>query len=127
TLYIHPPFETILYLAVAGLPMRAAYVLWCLLNLGFLAAALHTITSRALPGWNWRILLGASLVFVPVLLNFSQGQDSVLLFLFVTLALAAFRQNRHLVAGCWLGLALFKFQLVVPLVVVLACQKGGRR
>jgi hypothetical protein len=126
TLYIHPPFEAILYLAVAWLPMPAAYVLWCLLNLGFLAGALHTLASHALPGWNWRIVLGTSLLFVPVLLNFSQGQDSALLFLLVTVAFIAFRQNRNFVAGCWLALALFKFQLVIPVVVVLALRKGGR-
>jgi hypothetical protein len=44
--------------------------------------------------------------------------------LFVTLAFTALRSNRAFAAGCWLGLGLFKFNLVLPLALVLALQKG---
>src|ERR1700719_1529615 len=44
--------------------------------------------------------------------------------LFVTLAFTALRCHRSFAAGCWLGLGLFKFHLVLPLALVLALQKG---
>src|SRR5882762_8531307 len=123
TLYIHPPFEAVLYLVVAWLPLNSAYTLWTVLNLAFLTLIARKLASEVLPTWDWRLLLMASLSFVPVLLNFLQGQDSVLL-LFVTLAFTALRSNRAFAAGCWLGLGLFKFNLVLPLALVLALQKG---
>ena len=124
TLYIHPPFEALFYLAVAWLPLNSAYALWTVLNLAFLAFIARKLAREVLPAWDWRLLLMASLTFVPALLNFLQGQDSVLLLLFVTLAFIALRSNRAFAAGCWLGLGLFKFHLVLPLALVLALQKG---
>ena len=124
TLYIHPPFEAVLYLVVAWLPLNSAYTLWTVLNLAFLTLIARKLANEVLATWDWRLLLMASLTFVPVLLNFLQGQDSVLLLLFVTLAFTALRSNRAFAAGCWLGLGLFKFNLVLPLALVLALQKG---
>jgi hypothetical protein len=118
TLYIHPPFEALLYLAVAWLPLRYAYLLWSLLNLTLLAVGVRFLAKEILP-WDWRLLLGTSLIFVPTLLCFLQGQDSLLLLLLVILSFAALRRGRGLAAGCWLGLGLFKFQLALPLALVL--------
>ncbi|MGA9305903.1 MAG: glycosyltransferase family 87 protein [Candidatus Sulfotelmatobacter sp.] len=119
TLYIHPPFEAAFYLAVAWLPLRYAYLLWSLLNLTFLGVAVRRLAKEIQP-WHWRLSLAASLTFVPTLLCFLQGQDSLLLLLLVILSFAALRHSRGFAAGCWLGLALFKFQLGLPLALVLA-------
>jgi hypothetical protein len=119
TLYIHPPFETVLYLAVAWLPLKRAYLLWSLLNLVFLAVAARRLAKEALLPWDWSVFLAASLTFVPVLLCLQQGQDSVLLLLLVVLAFTALRRERAFAAGCWLGFGLFKFQIMLPLVLVL--------
>ncbi len=118
TLYIHPPFEAVLYLAVAWLPLRDAYLLWSLLNLTFLAVAVRRV-AKEIEAWDWRLSLGVSLTFVPTLLCFLQGQDSLLLLLLVVLSFSALRHSRGFAAGCWLGLALFKFQLALPLALVL--------
>jgi hypothetical protein len=120
TLYIHPPFEAALYLAVAWLPLRRAYLLWSLLSIVFLAAGLRHLAKQGLLPWDWRLGLAASLTFVPVLLCVVQGQDSLLLILLVILAFTALRRNHAFAAGCWLALGLFKFQLILPLVLVLA-------
>jgi hypothetical protein len=124
TLYIHPPFEALFYFAVAWLPLNSAYALWTILNLVFLTLIARKLASGVFPAWDWRLLLMASVTFVPVLLSLLQGQDSVLLLLFVTLAFTALRCNRGFAAGCLLGLGLFKFELVLPLALVLALQKG---
>jgi hypothetical protein len=117
TLYIHPPFEALLYLAVAWLPLPRAYLLWTLLNLAFLAIAACRLTNAALP-WNWPILVAASFTFVPLLLCCIQGQDSLLLLLLIVLAFTDLRRGRAFAAGCWLALGLFKFQLILPIVLV---------
>jgi hypothetical protein len=119
TLYIHPPFETLLYLVVAWLPLGRAYVLWSALSVAFLAAGAHRLVKNALPQWDWRLLFAGWLGFVPLLLCLLQGQDSVLLLLLVTLAFTDLRRGRGFAAGCWLGLGLFKFPIVLPLLLVL--------
>jgi hypothetical protein len=126
TLYIHPPFEAVLYLAVAWLPLRRAYLLWSLLNLAFLGVALRRLAKEeVLPG-DWRAGLVASLTFVPLLLCLQQGQDSLLLLLLVLFAFTDLRRERAFSAGCWLGLGLFKFQLVLPLALVLVLTQSKR-
>jgi hypothetical protein len=119
TLYIHPPFEAVLYLSVAWLPLRPAYLLWSFLNLAVLAAGVRRLANEGLLPWDWRIALATSLTFVPLLLCLVQGQDSLLLLLLVVLAFATLQRGRSFSAGCWLGLGLFKFQLVLPLLLVL--------
>jgi Glycosyltransferase family 87 len=124
TLNIHPPFEALLYLAVAGLPLRRAYLLWSLLNVAFLAVGLHRLAKDALQPWNWSALLAAALIFVPVLLCLLQGQDSLLLLLLVVLGFTHLRREKPFAAGCWLGLGLFKFQIGLPLMLVLLLTQG---
>jgi hypothetical protein len=122
TLYIHPPFETLVYLPVAWLPLRKAYLLWCLVNICLLALAARI--AQPLTSWDWKVTLIASLMFAPILLCLLQGQDSVLLLLLMTLGFVALRRRREFAAGCWFALGLFKFQLVLPVVFVLAFRKS---
>ncbi len=124
TLYIHPPFEAAVYLAVAWLPLRRAYLLWSFLSLAFLATAARRLANDGLLPWDWRLVLAASLTFVPALLCLVQGQDSLLLLLLVVLAFTTLRGGRAFAAGCWLGLGLFKFELVLPLLLVLVLTDG---
>jgi len=119
TLYIHPPFEAAIYLTLAWLPLKSAYLLWFLINLGFLAAAVRILVDEVHASWDWRISLVASLTFVPALLCLQQGQDSLLLLLLITLLFRSLRRQRAFTAGCWLALGLFKFQIVLPMALVL--------
>jgi hypothetical protein len=125
TLYIHPPFEIVLYLTVAWLPLKYAYLLWSLLNLALIAASSRLLANEALRFCNWWLLFAASLTFVPLALCIQQGQDSLLLLLLIVLAFKALRWNRAFAAGCWLGLGLFKFQVVLPMLVVLLLTRNG--
>ena len=126
TLYIHPPFEIVLYLTVAWLPLKYAYLLWSLLNLALIAASSRLLANEALRFCNWWWLFAASLTFVPLALCIQQGQDSLLLLLLIVLAFKALRRNRAFAAGCWLALGLFKFQLVLPMLAVLLLTREGR-
>lgn len=127
TLYIHPPFEIVLYLTVAWLPLKYAYLLWTSLNLLFLAIASRALAQAAFPTWNWQMLPVLALTFVPLLLCLMQGQDSIVLVLIVVLAYVALRSERNFAAGCWLALGLFKFQLILPVILVLLFAMHGLR
>jgi hypothetical protein len=72
----------------------------------------------------WDLLLGL-LAFFPIFANFFQGQDAILLLLVIALALRAMKVQADFLAGFWMALGLFRFQLVIPLVLVLAL--WGRR
>jgi hypothetical protein len=126
TLYIHPPFETLLYLLVVWLPLRPAYLLWSVANLVFLGLSLIGI-ARTLGSLDWRILFVASLTFVPVLFCLLQGQDSIVLLLLIVMTFTLLRRGSALGAGCWLALGLFKFQIVLPLALVLLITAKGKR
>lgn len=128
TLYNHPPFEALLYLAVAWLPLKKAYLFWCALNLALLALTSHRLSKDAALPWDWRLLLAASLTFIPLQLCLHQGQDSIVLLLLVVLAFTALRREHGFAAGCWLSLGLFKFQIVLPLafVLILSQPRNGR-
>jgi hypothetical protein len=119
TLYTHPPFEAALYLAVAWLPLKYAYVVWCFLLTAFLIPAARRLARDALCPWDWRLLLVAALTFAPSLICVLQGQDSLILLMLVVLAFTNLRSEKGFAAGCWLALGLFKFQVVLPLALVL--------
>ena len=125
--YIHPPFEALLFVPFTFFPYRAAFILWDLANVGMLVAIAVSLRATLLPGSGihiWDLLLGL-LAFFPIFANFFQGQDAILLLLVVTLAFRAMKLRADFSAGCWMALCLFRFQLVIPLVLVLAL--WGRR
>ena len=64
--------------------------------------------------------------FFPVVIALLQGQDSILLLFLYGLAFSALATGRNFVAGVCLGLALFKFQLVLPFVLVLLVRRQWR-
>ncbi len=64
--------------------------------------------------------------FFPVIMALLQGQDSILLLFLYGLVFCALETERPFVAGLCLGLALFKFQLVLPFVLVLLVTRQWR-
>lgn len=118
--YIHPPFEALLFLPLAFLSYRAAFVVWDIANLG-LVLALSFLLRRVFPDNSVRgldLFLGL-LAFFPIFVNFFQGQDAIVLLLVVAIAFRALQKHADFAAGCWLGAGLFRFQLVIPLVLIL--------
>jgi hypothetical protein len=118
--YIHPPFETLVFLPICLWSLPTAYLLWCLLNLAVLAYTAIVFQRHVFKRLEWRVLLPLFFLFPPVLLSFLQGQDSLLLLLMMTLAVVELRRDRNFTAGCLLGCGLFKFHIVLMLVVLLA-------
>jgi hypothetical protein len=119
--YNHPPFEALLFVPLARLSYPTAFTAWDLLNLAILATLPLLLRpyvpllqrSAAVLWWL------AMLAFFPVFTALLQGQDSIPLLLLFSLVYIAFRKNQEFAAGCWLGLGLFRFHLVLPLILIL--------
>ena len=126
--YIHPPYEALLFVPLTFLPYTAAFAVWECLNLLILFLICRLLRDdigglRALPLWQMVVLC---LAFFPVLANFHQGQDAVLLLLIVVLAFRNLEHDRDSVAGCWLGLGIFKYHLILPLALILVIWRGRK-
>jgi len=125
--YNHPPFETILFMPLSSLPYLAAYLVWDSLNLVLLAGVLWCVQSgleREWPGLWWGLFL--CLAFFPVCVALLQGQDILLLVLWFAAAYVSLKRGNDFAAGCWLGLGLFRFQLILPFVAMLGLGKRWR-
>jgi len=126
--YIHPPFEALLYVGIAGLSYARACLLWVLLNLLLLWATVAR-ARRWLPALasTFPVLIFlVPLAFLPVAFALMQGQDSVLLACLYFLAYSDFRRQRDLQAGVWLGMGLFKFHLILPFAAILLLHRRWR-
>jgi hypothetical protein len=123
--YIHPPFEALIFLPLAYLPYPQAFAVWDALNIGALFGVglllrRSVSTLRQIPPWEF--VLG-SLAFFPVFICFLQGQDSIVLLLLCGLGFDALKRRADLLAGCWFALGLFKFQFVLPIVLLIGIWK----
>jgi Glycosyltransferase family 87 len=126
TYYNHPPFETLIYLPFCLASLRSAYLLWCAFNAGLLAYTAIVMQRHKFLQLDWRALTLSLFLFPPVLLNFLQGQDSIVLLLLMTLSVRELKRNRDFAAGCWLGFGLFKFHIILTF-VALAASLGRKR
>lgn len=126
--YIHPPYEALLFVPMTFLPYSAAFALWEGLNLLLLFAVCWILQAmlNSLRGLAVWMLMLLCLGFFPVFANFHQGQDAILLLLIVVLAFRCLEQQADFAAGCWLGLGLFKYHLILPLVLILWIWRGRR-
>jgi hypothetical protein len=126
--YNHPPFEALIFLPIALLPYRWAFAAWDVLNLILLWRVVLWLRRsvpvlQLIPAWECVVALFA---FFPVFACFLQGQDSILQLLLCTAGFLALKKGSDIAAGCWLALALFKFQFIVPLVLLLVLWKCSR-
>jgi len=120
----HPAFEALLFLPLALLPFWPAYVLWTVLNLVLLAAIMAVL--RRLPGIGKAHagLLGlALLAYFPLVNGLLQGQDAILFSFLAVMALICLDRGADAAAGVWLGACLFRPQIAIPLVLLLAARR----
>lgn len=126
--YMRPPFEALLFAPMTKLSYSTAFLLWDALNLlvliglPFLLRPYVELLQRTSPLW---CLLG-SLAFFPVAVALVEGQDTILLLLLFACAYVAMKRKEDLIAGCWLGLGMFRFHLILPVVLVLVLRKQYR-
>lgn len=126
--YNHPPFEALAFIPFAAMPYPTAYCVWNLLNLIFIVTVLFLLRTclpqlRSVSAAMWLFVWVA---FFPVFFALLQGQDVLLLVLLFSMAYVLLRRNRDLAAGCCLGFGLFRFHLVLPLILLLLWQKRSK-
>jgi hypothetical protein len=123
--YNHPPFEALLFAPLARLPYGGAYLVWALCNIFLILGFWYLLRPRlpALRAFFPGLPLLAIFAFFPVAMALLQGQDSILLLFLYGFVFSALATGRPFVAGLCLGLALFKFQLVLPFVLVLVLRR----
>ena len=131
--YNHPPYEALLYVPFTYLTYRTAYIAWTLLNVILLAASTQIIIRttgirQALSKYirmpaDFGLVFAVFLTFAPVTTCLLLGQDSMIVLLIYSAGFALFRNRSDRVAACVFALALFKFQLVLPLVFIIALQR----
>jgi len=126
--YNHPPFEILWFIPLAGLPYLSAFsiwVLWSVLCFAFgILLLIHSAEGLHNANLNWLYLL--SFLYLPLVGTLLQGQDSAMLFLFWVLAYRSLKRSREVWAGFWLSLLLQKFQILLPIVLVLLGKKRWR-
>ena len=125
--YIRPPFEALLFSVFAAWPYKTALLLWT----GFKLVLLSAIPFIVVRGRDWKepfprwatalLVLGTFPEFMDLLM----GQDAPLLAFLFAISFWQLSTHRDTGAGFTLGLALFKFQLVIPFVVAVLI--GGRK
>lgn len=125
--YNHLPHEALLFVPLTLLDYRQAYVVWTFINVALLAAAAFIlkrttgvcdVLSQCLGlQVDWGLLFVIFLTFAPVTTCMLLGEDSVLTLLIFTATFAFLLRHKDFSAGCLLGIALFKFQLVLPVVL----------
>lgn len=126
--FIHPPFEAVVFVPFTYFSYPVAFALWSVLNACLLGAIgiLLQGTIGFLRPFSWWQLVVTAFAFFPVFATFHQGQDAILLLLLLVLAYRALIRNADFLAGCWLGFGIFKYHLILPLILVLVIWKGRK-
>ncbi len=119
--YLRPPFEAVFFSLFARWPFPQALLIWTILKLVvLLATPLAVVQDRpwqeVFPVWATGILV---LGTFPACMDLLLGQDAILLAFLYALCFRQLGSGRDLLAGAVLGLALFKFQLALPFVLIL--------
>jgi hypothetical protein len=119
--FIRPPFEALVFLPLTYVSYPAALAIWSLIKIALLWLIARTLPrphpfARIYPSWVEVVLC---LGLFPVFLDLFQGQDAILLLLIAATTLNRLMAGKDASAGLVLALGLFKFHLVVPIVIML--------
>lgn len=124
--FLHPAYEVLAFLPLSFLSYRTAYLAWAGINFAVLGMVHWSIRpclrdlSAIGPAWMPPALL---LGFMPVAFTILAGQDSLLLLLILVAAYRCIETNQ-LQAGVVLGLGMFRFQVLLPIVVLFLFWRG---
>lgn len=126
--YVHPPFEALFFALLAYLKYPMAWVVWTGLKLCVLFAIpfLLNLCSASFPAISPAKQALFSLATFPAAIDLLQGQDEIFLLLFFSLALIYLIKGGKFQAGLCLALALIKFQLVIPIVLIFLLRRQWR-
>jgi len=128
TMFIQPPYEALFLEPFSLLPYRAAYLTYLAFNIILIVPCFllaRDAFSNVIDPWQLQPGL-MFFFFLPLWLGLFQGQASVRLLLLCCAAWYALKRGRDFMAGFLLALALFKLQVIVPLISLLVVWRGLR-
>src|SRR6266705_2554618 len=117
----HLAFEALCLVPFAFLPYPAALLTWLVVNLALLLLTMLMLERhfQALRSSLGVPLLVPCLGFYPIGQTIFEGQYSIVILILYAAAFMCFRSNKPLLAGVALAFAIFKFQLVLPTILLL--------
>jgi hypothetical protein len=123
--YTHLPFEALLFATLVWLPFGASLCVWLAVNAVLLVGFAHAIRPFIAAGAPRAtgLLVSIGLAFWPVMFCLNHGQDSILELVFFTLVFVSLKRGRDFSAGCWLALAMIKWQYVLPVLLLVIAKK----
>ena len=125
--FLYPAFAALLFAPFSFLKYRVAFLAFDCLNLVLLLFFSRWASRQlGLSGKDRWLLLAAFVCCVPVLMALLQGQMSFVLLCVYAAAYSLSEQKKDLTAGVVLSFALVKFQLGIPVVLLLLCWKRWR-
>lgn len=126
--FLYPAYAAALFAPFALAPYRVAFLLFCGLNLVCLGIAARLLCARvpALAGLPRIAQFGVLLAFFPVAMALMQGQISFLLLLVYVFFERLLNRRMHWLAGLVLALGLVKFQIAVPVALLLLAWRSYR-
>src|SRR6266498_2578190 len=118
--YVSPAYEALGLAPLAYLPFRAAYFAFLAVNLATLGLCFVLLQPwmQYLQNIYWWLPAALFLGFLPAAAALIEGQDSILLTTSVVGAWVLLTREHHFYGGMILGLALFKFSIVLPIAVL---------
>lgn len=126
--FFHPSYEALIYAPLSWLHYKTAYLTFQCLNLVLLLCLFlwsRDLFSSRIPPWQMHPGL-LFFPFVPVLVAIYQGQNSILMLVIVCTTWKNLEKNKDAKAGALLALALFKFQIMLPIALLVALRRGRR-
>jgi len=125
-IYEHPPFEALFLAPLGALPYKTAYLVWGLINVAIWLLLPYLLRPYAPTPRDDLGYLFLWLLFTPLGAALFAGQSSLFLLLLYSITFIQLRSGRDFRAGAILGLALFKFQFVIPLAFIFLLQRKWR-
>jgi hypothetical protein len=124
---LHPPYEALLFLPLTSFSYKTAFIFWTTINL-ILLWLVPVVLWNLIPRLHaeapvFAILYGT---FLPPLVCLMFGQDSIVLLFLLSLTFSSLARKRELLAGFFLALGLFKFQLVIPIIAAVIVMRYWR-
>ena len=126
--FLYPPFSSILFVPLSFFSYRSAFYLLLLVNLALLvlSSALLRPWLRGFSGRHWFVLPAFYGVLFGVSIALMQGQISFVLLLIYSASYVLLRKKRLFASGIVLSLALIKFQIVLPILLLLILWRQWR-
>jgi hypothetical protein len=124
--YYHTPLEALLFWPLAALPFRLALLVWTALSLaalGLFLAGLRYTGRRLHSPFHFAF---SFVVFALVTAVLRRSQDTLLLLPILLGGLLLLERGRETAAGAVLGLGLYRFEVMLPLLAIFALRRRWR-